>query len=56
MSGPPEKDVAAARLKELRDEIRRHDQLYYLEDAPEITDQEYVQRVSRIHEYGHPGR
>jgi DNA ligase (NAD+) len=29
------------RLEELREEIRRHDRLYYLDAQPEISDQEY---------------
>ena len=29
------------RLQKLRDEIRRHDVLYYVHNAPEISDREY---------------
>ncbi|MGH7539388.1 MAG: NAD-dependent DNA ligase LigA [Gemmatimonadota bacterium] len=29
------------RVRELREEIRHHDHLYYVEDAPEISDEEY---------------
>ncbi len=32
---------AALRIAELRDEIRRHDRLYYIEAKPEISDLEY---------------
>ncbi|MEW6442464.1 MAG: NAD-dependent DNA ligase LigA [bacterium] len=32
---------AEERVRELRDAIRRHDYLYYVEDAPEIPDEEY---------------
>ena len=32
---------AAARVAQLRQEIRRHDYLYYVRDAPEIADAEY---------------
>lgn len=32
---------AESRIAELRSAIERHDRLYYLEDAPEITDAEY---------------
>ena len=40
----------AARIGELREEIRRHERLYYVEDRPEITDAEYdalVRELSR---------
>lgn len=36
----PRKEVAA-RLEELRSEIRRHDHLYHVLDRPEISDEEY---------------
>ena len=32
---------AAARVKALRDAIERHDELYYLQDRPEVSDAEY---------------
>lgn len=32
---------AAQRIEELRREIRRHERLYYLEDAPEISDEAF---------------
>ncbi len=32
---------AAERINKLREEIRRHNYLYYAQDAPEITDAEY---------------
>ena len=32
---------AAARIEELREELRRHEHLYYVLDRPEITDAEY---------------
>ena len=31
----------ARRLEQLRQEIRRHDYLYYVKDRPEISDSEY---------------
>ena len=31
----------AQRIEELRAEIRRHEHLYYVMDAPEISDQEF---------------
>lgn len=35
------REEAEARISRLRDEIRRHNRLYYQLDAPEITDAEY---------------
>ncbi len=35
------KSAAAARIAELRREIRRHDELYYVKDAPTISDEAY---------------
>jgi DNA ligase (NAD+) len=31
----------ARKIEKLRDEIRRHDELYYVNDSPEISDREY---------------
>jgi len=47
---------AAARIGELREEIRRHERLYYVEDRPEITDAEYdaLLRELRALEEAHP--
>lgn len=36
-----EHERAAERIEELRQEIRHHDRLYYVEDAPQISDAEY---------------
>jgi DNA ligase (NAD+) len=38
---PVEQDRAAARVEALRAELRRHEHLYYVLDAPEISDAEY---------------
>ena len=32
---------AAKRIEQLREEIRRHDHLYYVEARPRISDREY---------------
>ena len=36
-----DREQAAKRIAELREQIRHHDYLYYVEDAPEISDAEY---------------
>ena len=35
-------------IKSLRDEIRRHEDLYYLDDNPEISDQEYDALIEKL--------
>ena len=47
---------AAARIDELREEIRRHDYLYYVLDRPEVSDAEYdaLFRELRALEEAHP--
>ena len=35
------RERAAERVRRLREEIRRHEQLYYVRSAPEIADAEY---------------
>src|SRR5687768_17694772 len=48
-----DKSVAKAKAREiekLRDEIRRHDELYYVNDSPEITDREYDLLLEKLHE------
>ena len=35
-------------LQELREEIRRHEELYYLHDNPEISDREYDRLIERL--------
>ena len=32
----------------LRDEIRRHEELYYVNDSPEISDAEYDALISKL--------
>src|SRR5262245_49368228 len=39
---------AQQRLAELREQIHRHDYLYYVEARPEITDAEYVELVREL--------
>lgn len=38
-------------LEQLRDEIRRHDRLYYVEGRPEITDLEYDRLLQRLKQW-----
>jgi DNA ligase (NAD+) len=47
---------AARRVRELREEIERHNRLYYVEDAPEISDAEYDRLFRELQalEAGHP--
>ncbi|HTG86704.1 MAG TPA: hypothetical protein VL907_06710, partial [Pyrinomonadaceae bacterium] len=33
--------ATARQIEKLRDEIRRHDELYYVNDSPEISDRDY---------------
>ena len=43
-------------IEKLRNEIRRHDELYYVNDAPEISDREYDQLLEELQklEAAHP--
>jgi DNA ligase (NAD+) len=43
-------------IEKLRDEIRRHDDLYYVENAPEISDREYDELLEKLQqlEAAHP--
>jgi DNA ligase (NAD+) len=36
------------KIEQLREEIRRHEHLYYLEDNPEISDREYDQLIEQL--------
>lgn len=38
------------KIEELREEIRRHDYLYYIESQPKISDKEYDQLMRRLQE------
>jgi DNA ligase (NAD+) len=38
----------ASEIEKLRDEIRRHDELYYVGNAPEISDREYDQLMENL--------
>ncbi len=40
----------ADRIQRLRDEIRRHDRLYYVQAAPEISDREYDKLMAELGE------
>jgi DNA ligase (NAD+) len=40
----------AGQIQELRDELRRHEHLYYVLDKPEITDAEYDTMMRRLQE------
>ena len=45
----PRKSVEQS-IKTLRDEIRRHDELYYLQENPEISDREYDALLEKLRE------
>ena len=52
----PDSSSAAKRAEELRAELRRHEHLYYVLDAPEVSDAEYdalMNELKRI-EAAHP--
>jgi len=44
----PKQKSIEKRIEELREEIRRHERLYYLEDNPEISDREYDQLIEQL--------
>ena len=47
---------AAREIKELREEIRRHDRLYYVEAKPEISDRRYDRLMERLKALGDESR
>lgn len=47
---PSRDDAAATRINRLRDEIRRHDYLYYVKNQPEISDAEYDRLLRELKE------
>ncbi len=47
-SVPPTQQAADTRAEELRREIRRHNHLYYVQDAPEISDAAYDSLVREL--------
>src|SRR5262249_52541770 len=56
MSGRDVAPPEAERARRLREELRRHEHLYYVENAPEIWDEEYdrLERELRDLEARHP--
>jgi DNA ligase (NAD+) len=40
--------AAARKIEKLREEIRRHEELYYVQDSPEISDREYDQLIDQL--------
>ena len=45
--------AVAREIEKLRDEIRRYDELYYVNDSPEISDREYdllLQKLQQLEE------
>ncbi len=44
----PKRKSVEQKIEELREEIRRHEDLYYVKDAPEISDQEYDQLLEQL--------
>jgi DNA ligase (NAD+) len=44
----PKQKSIERKIKKLRDEVRRHEDLYYLEDNPEISDREYDELLDQL--------
>src|SRR5262249_25642232 len=53
---PPRSMDPLTRIAELRDEIRRHEQLYYVHQAPEVSDEEFDRLLHELErlEADHP--
>jgi DNA ligase (NAD+) len=54
-SSSPDQQIER-QIQELRDQLRHHEYLYYVEDSPELTDAEYDALMNRLKklEAGHP--
>jgi len=46
----PKQQSTGKTIAKLRDEIRRHDELYYLRENPEISDREYDSLIEKLRE------
>ena len=44
----PKQQPVQQKIKKLRAEVQRHDDLYYLEDRPEISDREYDELIEQL--------
>ncbi|HXM49789.1 MAG TPA: hypothetical protein VN956_18245, partial [Pyrinomonadaceae bacterium] len=44
----PKKPSIEKTIKDLREEIQRHEDLYYLQDNPEISDREYDEIIDKL--------
>ena len=53
----PKQKSIEQKIARLRDDIRRHDELYYLQESPEISDREYDALLEQLRdlESKHPG-
>ena len=47
-AGPSSERSAAEQIQSLRDELRHHEHLYYVEDAPVLTDAQYDALMNRL--------
>ena len=46
----PKKTSIEKAIRDLREEIQRHEDLYYLRDSPEISDREYDALIDKLRE------